>query len=478
MEGSHRGLEETLSFPLMSALAMRRTRRVCAGTRILSGELSHLDPGPPRPLSALEEAILIASTGLTGITMKDGPLEAPHDDSELGFPFLHCLGRSAPSPDNSQCTHFFMINDEGIWFIRRLQGREGLDLLKSLPVSWAEWSESDWLAVARHVKVRISDRRLEFPRELPFYFAWNRQLSNVPGTTMFLPVIDTTTMYVNGLLNLMDHPDGQRPLLVDDWQPFHPRTFMERLVWVGSRIPGLDRVLPRLPYQIIGGLERARDPWHNPEIPVALGWLGPMLSHHEAYMLQQNLMLVAEAMGLASFTHVAVPAPWVWKRDESRGWHGIEMRMAPARKTWGHRPPPIPADQDNPVGIDGVIEGNCPPYARDMDEVVDRVLEKKHSPGGAYGDLDVFSRAYRRREHAETYLREGRPYAPKVVAYLKEVCRYIYDTYGRFPAAVDAMLHPGTWVQVGHLETGYYDRYFAPGQYSRQARHAEAWGET
>ena len=478
MEGQACGLREALSFPLLSAIAQRRTRRVCAGTKILSAELSYLDPGPPRPLSPLEEAVLIVATGLTGITMKDGPLDAPDGDSELGFPFLHTLGRAAPSPDNSQCTHFFVINDEGIWYIRRLQGDEGLRFMKSLPSCWADWTESDWLEVARHVKVRVSDRRMEFPRELPYYFAWNRQVSNVPGTTMFLPVVDTTSMYVNGLLNLMDHPDGQRPLLVDDWQPFRPRTFMERLVWLGSRVPLLNRAFPHLPYHVIGGLAHAQDGWVNPEIPVPLAWLGPMLSHHEAFMLQQNLMLVAEAMGLASFVHVAPAAPWLWKRDESKGIHGLGMRMVPARKDWGHRPPPVPGDQDNPVGIDGVLEGNCPPYVRDMDEVVDRVLERKLAPDGhAYGNLDLFARAYRQREHAETYVRRGRPYAPRVVSYLKEVCRYIYDTYGRFPAVVDAMYHPGTWVQVGHLEVGYYDRYFSASQYARQARHAEMWGE-
>jgi hypothetical protein len=46
----------------------------------------------------------------------------------------------------------------------------------------------------------------------------------------------------------------------------------------------------------------------------------------------------------------------------------------------------------------------------------------------------------------------------------KAVCNYIYDTYGRFPGAIDAM-HLMWVMQAHHIDTDYYDRFFRPGAY-------------
>ena len=46
--------------------------------------------------------------------------------------------------------------------------------------------------------------------------------------------------------------------------------------------------------------------------------------------------------------------------------------------------------------------------------------------------------------------------------YTKEICRYLYETYGRFPAHTDAFNLPGLWVQVANLELEYYDKYANP----------------
>jgi hypothetical protein len=43
-------------------------------------------------------------------------------------------------------------------------------------------------------------------------------------------------------------------------------------------------------------------------------------------------------------------------------------------------------------------------------------------------------------------------------------CNYIYDTYGRFPGAIDAM-HLMWVMQAHHIDTDYYDRFFRPGAY-------------
>ena len=55
----------------------------------------------------------------------------------------------------------------------------------------------------------------------------------------------------------------------------------------------------------------------------------------------------------------------------------------------------------------------------------------------------------------------GHPPA-EAIEYTKEICRYLVDTYGRFPAHTDAFHLPGIWVQFSHLEIEYYEQYANP----------------
>lgn len=73
----HPGLADLFQYPLASSLQDRRTRRVARGVSLEAGELSYESPNAPSPLSPLEEAILIASTGVTGAVMHDGPHTKP-----------------------------------------------------------------------------------------------------------------------------------------------------------------------------------------------------------------------------------------------------------------------------------------------------------------------------------------------------------------------------------------------------------------
>src|SRR5260370_15108813 len=48
------------------------------------------------------------------------------------------------------------------------------------------------------------------------------------------------------------------------------------------------------------------------------------------------------------------------------------------------------------------------------------------------------------------------------LACTKAVCRYIHETYGRFPASVDTM-HLMWFMQAHHLDPDYYRRFFHAG---------------
>lgn len=470
------GLDSLFQYPLMSALFNRRTRRVARGTSIMAGDLSYTSTNSPAPLSALEEAVLIVSTGMTGFVMHDGPLQIPTGGNELGTPFVNILGRSASSPDNSQATTFFMINDEGIFLIKRLAGEEALNAFKGLPPDKADWSDADWIAVAQAVKVKLYDKRLEFPRQFPYYLGWNKQLSNRPGTTIFLPIVDCTRGYINIILNLLTEPDGQRPLWVDDWQCFKPADVVEAMEWTAVEL-GLAGANGKIPYQVIGGLTRAQDKFVNPNIVLPLGLASTMRVNYEALFHLQNLMLVGQGMGLGGWVHASVAPPYILERDPTKQFFGLGFRFEPG-KTWPDTQwPPVPASQPNPVGIDGVLQGLCPPYVSSMDAAVDQILDEKYAASGAYGDMNIFNRPYVNEQFAEAYLRNASHYSDQAVAYAKQICSYIFDTYGRFPAHCDAFHVPGVWVQFSHLELEYYEKYYSASQFTRQTQHAAMWGE-
>ena len=465
------GLKSLFGYPFMSALVERRTRRVARGTSINAGELSHQSANAPAPLGKLEEAILIVcTTGITGVVTHDGPLVKPDGGEELGTPFMNIAAKAASSADNCQATHFFMINDDGMFLLRTPKGRAAMAALADLPPRWADWSEADWISAAELAKVRVSDRRMEFPRAFPYYVGWNKQTSNVPGTTIFLPVVDLTRQYINALLILLAEPDGQRPLIIDDWRQFHPRGVVERLAKLGGAL-GLSE---EIPYHPVGGLKWARNGFVDKKNLAPLGLAGALRTDYESFFYLQNLMLLGQAMGVGSWVHGSVFAPYVWQRDAAKGWHGLGFRMEPPRTKL--RPmPPVVASQPHPVGIDGVLEGLCPPYVKNMDDAVNQVLDEKYGPEGAYGDVDSFARPYRDRRSAEAYLRRGRRYSDRSIAYTREVCHYVNDTYGRFPAHCDAFYTPAIWIQFAHLELEYYDKFFDPGQYAHQAAHDAIW---
>jgi hypothetical protein len=467
----HDCLKDLFEYPFMSALVERRTRRLARGTSMNAGELSYESPNDPAPLTPLEEAILITCvTGITGITTHDGPLTKPDGTDELGTPFLHIMARTASSADNCQATHFFMISDDGMFLLRHPSGREALELLSSLPPKWADWSEDDWIAAAESCKLRISDRRMDFPREWPYYLGWNAQMSNVPGSTVFFPVVDCTWQYINALLILAAEPDGKRPIILDDWRTFQPKGLVE---WL-AKIAGSVGLAEKVPYHPVGGLKWVRNGFVNKDNPGPLGFAGALRTDYEAFLYFQNMMLLGQAMGLGGWIHGSVFPPYIFQNDPEKGWHGLGFRFQEPKmlRPWA----PVPASQPNPIGIDGILEGLCPPYVDSMDDAVDRVIEAKYgAEGGAYGDDAVFSRSYKDKADAAKYMKKATKFGPKQVEYVKEICNYIYDTYGRFPAHIDAFYTPGMFLQFSHLEMEYYDRFFDPDQFRRQAGHDALW---
>ena len=207
MPDGHVGFDEMRRYPLFEALQKRRSRRIGLGLQsVLAGSNSYTSNAKPQPLSELEEAVLISAIGLTGPTLPDRPFESPTGQKILGTPNLNFPGRAAGSTDNAQATHFFLINDTGVYYLKRL---DGVDLNEPL-------TPDVLVRRAAQSKVQILDQRPDFPREFPNYLDSNRFLSNLPGSTILYPVVDLTHQYINALMYLLTEPDGHRPAFLDD----------------------------------------------------------------------------------------------------------------------------------------------------------------------------------------------------------------------------------------------------------------------
>ncbi|MFH8563502.1 hypothetical protein [Streptomyces sp. NPDC017988] len=448
----HEGLADLFARPLLETLWRRRTHRVSRGATVPAGSMTYRSPHAPHPLTELEEAVLIALTGCTGLTMPDRPFDDPRDGKPImAKPNMTMAGRTAGSPDNAQGTHFFLINDAGTYFLRRLPPAPDLPL-----------DAEHLIERARQAKVRVLDHRLDVAgglRDFPAYLDSNRFLSNLPGTTLLFPVVDLSHQYINALMYLLTQPDGARPTLVDD-RNFHRPAGVKK--WIGNGF-------------LNGGLK------------LPLGALGPLRTQIEADLLLQNLMLSAEAMGLGAWIHASLNPQIALGDPKFSRAYGKMLGFSFVTPRWRlpdvwrwHVPlPKYAAVRSHPVGLtapDGepLIEAACPPAHRTMTDAVDAVVRAKFGPGGVYTDKDVFTRIYK-EDYGRRYLAEASEYEERVVDCARDICAYILRTHGRFPAHTDAIHVPGVWLQVHHVEEEYYERFFTNGLTDAHRRHGALW---
>ena len=441
----HSGLEEALRYPLFDAMFNRRSRRISKGIKsVPAGSLSYTSNQDPQPLSPLEEALLIASTGTTGITMPDMPFENEKGEDVLGSPMLKITGRTAGSPDNVQATHFFLLNDTGTYFLKQP------DDVDPFTFSHGGMTPEALIEYTEKCKVKVLDERLDFARVFPCYLGSNRHVSNLPGTTILVPIVDLTKQYINGFFFLFSQEDGYRPVFLDDWN-FYKKAGLKK--WV-------------------------RNGFLNKDLPLPLGMLGTFRIQIEADLLIQNLLLSIQAMGLGGWVHAGFYGPLLLGDPDYASYGpGLKFRFHHPQKKLRRLlrfMTPLPAWRPNPVGLDGLIEGFCPPYYNDMDTAVDALLKDKYGEGGVYKDPKYFDQVFQPGLGSK-FIEEVPHDSEEVIACTKAVCNYIFDTYDRFPAHVDAMFVPGIWVQAHHLDLEYYDTLFVSGYTDTQASHQGLW---
>ena len=253
-------------------------------------------------------------------------------------------------------------------------------------------------------------------------------MANKPGSTVFFPVVDLSAEHINHALAGFE----REKLKVWD----------ERIkAWAGIR-KWVDNGT------LAGTTVTMRYVDHNT--------LNAQLAG--AFFMAQNITLACETIGLGcAVTGCAAP---------------VVLGGTPFTEGLGFR---FTSDKDgelNPVGLDGHLEGFCPPYFNNMNEAVDRFLDIR------YGERGILCPDY----DGPTPLKDWRSVAsragrlsPQTVAAAKDFCNFVWDNYGRFPAQFDTMQLPAM-ITVHHVDVDFYDSFYPPDAVSPSIRrHLSTW---
>jgi hypothetical protein len=408
-------------YPLFDALFGRRSRRFGLGFETTEGPFKYKSRHTPLPLSDIEEAMLVAAgVGFSGIALWD---------QNRPLPYRACDGRTFPSTSRGRRTALFFTNDQGVYVIDPTAPPAS-----KLRVVETPDERDNVLSLYRENRKTLQQHRLDIPRRVPPLSGHNLQVSNMPGSTLFMPVCDVSSSLIGLIAQFVDHrlerftaKNSPGVNIIDDRHGFRP-TGTEK--WIKSGFLDEHNVMP------LSHVERQACYY--------------MFS--EPAVICQNMFLTAEALGIGGWMHCGFLSRDVFK---ALGFRTI-----------------IPYDQPvlaNPVGLDGVLQAYCPPYFPNMDAAVDAVLapllrdapaQPEHVP---YLMSDV-----EHRSGTVEITEEG-------IACTKAICNYIYETYGRFPGSLDAM-HLMWFLQVHHLDTDFYDTFFSSGAYGHNhADHLATW---
>jgi hypothetical protein len=415
------GLWDALDYSFFQAGFDRKSRRVGLGMQVESEILDFTSVYEPVPLTELEEALLcIAGTGLTGLNL--GDLDPARGMSTL----VQWTTRTWPSSCSNHGTELFFTNDDGLYL---------LDMFGLVPepgeISTLSGKDQDAqamyiLEMYRRARTELSPGRAPLPTTLPGLFDFNQWNANKPGTTLFIPVTNTTLEYINLLFiylarsygfSLVDEQHGRRSAGLDD------------AVASGRLDPARQMGIVELEQRVLS-----------------------MLVVEQAFICQ-NINLALQCLGLGGWTFTGYIARFVMGGGDVPG--------------LGFRFHDTTTGTAVPVGKDGVFEAFCPPYYADMHEAVDAFMSVKwaafdENVPKPYSEPDRVVNAIP-RPHADT------------VALVKAYCQYCIDTYGRFPVYIDPMYQRLT-CQAQHADPGFYAKYYPPGALtSRHLNHFDRW---
>jgi hypothetical protein len=421
--GTSTGFNDMMQFGLIEALLGRRSRRFFMGAQIPDGVFAYRSQHESVPLSDLEKMLVVTAcggnTGWNNLIYR-AQIYAPHLSNYAGA----AGGRTFPSAAGFHTSNTFFTDDEGVYVLdardapafdeRKADGTLDLDnVLKALK---------------GHVH-KLQDGRLKLPPETPYTEAHNTWVFNHPSSLVVIPVGDLSQHVLLNLCYMLQNG----LVLYDDVHQ--------------SSVPGIEKFKDIVDVENVWPLTFVEQ-WSLSEITVELG-----ISCYAG-------TLILQAMGLGGWMFNGVdPFAMLGASGDSKV-PGLGFRYD-MDDNW-----PYP----NPTGLEGVMEGYCPPHYSDMGAAVDAVCERKFGPGGPFhpdtpgpwkNSAKVRSAA---KVHDERF---------KKCVTLQ--AQYIYDKFGKFPGTVPSMFL-NTYLQAHHLDVGFYDEFYESGAYlETHASHMKRW---
>ena len=427
--------EDISTYPLLTALRERRSRRFGLGMNMSAGPLAFQSRHSARPLTEAEEAALVfAACGVTGHALAD-LCYAPGGGGGI---MAGLVARTIASGDGLQTVALVVINDQSTWLLRRPREMPAGDLPRLIELG----RQGGFTELYRRCRVQLKDGRTTLPSEPLFNINANRWSAHAPGTTYFLPVNDMTFMYINGLLEIFNETTGA--FLLDERNHFLPAGLRRFARSRGGH-------LNDNPHEGCVATVRQVEQFVTEFITIEQG------------MMLQNLGLMSQALGLGGFPNFA---------NHEYGWFqalGFRMQEMPASRYVGAGPlvslamkmlkrdPKVPY----PVGLERagevLLKPFCPPYFNSMTEAVRAVVDLKFGVNGVFRGPQGDS-AWAR--HAEV-VREVPPTSEAAVAATTAYCEYVWKRYGRFPVYMPPY-RTVLGFQACHLDAEFYDRFYRP----------------
>src|SRR6266550_4123963 len=408
MDTSPSELQEPLaSYPLLTALRERRSRRFGLGMKIPSGPLAYESRHKPAPLTEDEEAALVfAACGITGHALAD--LCYAKDGG--GSIMAGLVARTIASGDGLQTVSLVVTNDHATYLIRKPRELPGGEIPELIKLG----QRGEFTELYRRCRVKIKDGRARTPSEPLFNINANHWSAHAPGTSYFLPINDLTLMYVNGLLEILNEHTGA--FILDERNNFLPAGLGKFARSRGGHLeddPQKGRV----------ATVRQVEQFVTEFVTVEQG------------MMLQNLGLMAQALGLGGFPNFA---------NHEFAWFqalGFRMEQMPASRYLGagtlvslamrllRRDPIVPY----PVGLECkgsvLLKPFCPPYYQSMTEAVRAVAEIKSCANGVFRSAAGSAWA----NHREV-TQQVPAVSDAAIAAATAYCEYVWERYGRFPA--------------------------------------------
>jgi hypothetical protein len=420
---SPRGFKDLLDFGLVEALLGRRSRRFFLGAEIPDGVMAYKSRHAIIPLSELEKHLVVAACGSnTGWhhLIYRAKRYAPHLSNYAGA----AGGRTFPSSAGFHTSMTFFTDDEGVYV---LEARDAS--------AFAEREEDGSLeleALLNPLRSRIrklQDGRLGLPPEVPYTEAHNTWVVNHPGTLLVIPVGDLAQHVLLNLCYML-----QNGLVVKD--DIHRRS-----------IPGIERFKDLVDVSNAWPLTFVEQ-WSMAEVTAELA----MSCYAGTLMLQ--------AMGLGGWMFNGLDPFSVIGASGNPDVPGLRFRYD-SNGRW-----PYP----NPTGLEGIMEGFCPPHYPTMRAALEAVCKRKFGAGGPFHPETpgVWKDSAKVRSAAQVHSEAFR----ECVALQAQ---YIFDTFGKFPGTVPSIFLI-TYLQAHHLDLEFYDTFYKPGAYLRtHANHMRRW---